>query len=255
MTRLTVLLPCYNEELALPGLLTRLTQVRSTLAPEWDLTVLVVDDGSDDGTAAAARQDRGTLPVTLVQRAENHGLGCALSTGVAWFLEHSDDDGDALAVMDADLTHPPEQLLEMLAKLDQDGSSTDIVIASRYAPGAEEHGLSAPRRGMSKLVSVGFSLLARVHGARDYSCAYRLYRREALARAREHYGAALIAEHGFTCMAELLIKLGRRGATVAEVPLRLHYELKRGASKMKVAATIWRYVVLAWHVLFNPHWR
>jgi dolichol-phosphate mannosyltransferase len=253
MARLTVLLPCYNEELALPGLLTRLIQVRSTLTPAWDLNVLVMDDGSHDGTAAVARQDRETLPVTLVQHEINRGLGFALSTGVDWFLEHSGDDGEVLAVMDADLTHPPELLTEMLAKLGQNGSS--IVIASRYAPGAEEHGLSAPRRGMSKLVSVGFSLLARVRGARDYSCAYRLYRHETLARAHEYYGDALITEHGFTCMAELLIKLGRRGATVAEVPLRLHYELKCGASKMKVAATIWRYVVLAWHVLFNPRWR
>jgi len=255
MARLTMLLPCFNEELALPGLLTRLAQVRRTLAPEWDLNVLVVDDGSDDDTAAIARQDWVDLPVTLVQHAENRGLGCALSTGVEWFLENAENAGSVLAVLDADLTHPPELLPEMLAKLDQGEGSVNVVIASRYALGAEEHGLSAPRRSMSKLVSVGFSFLARVHGARDYSCAYRLYRREALAQAREHYGPALISEHGFTCMAELLIKLGRRGVTVAEVPLRLHYELKRGASKMKVAATIWRYVVLAWHVLFNPCWR
>lgn len=257
MRQLVVLLPCYNEELALPGLLTDLAAVGSLLNTVWQLAVLVVDDGSNDRTAHIAGQGWAGLPVHLTQHAVNQGLGRALQTGITWFLNHcACEDTAVLAVMDADGTHPPELLTEMLAKLQGDpGPAYDVVIASRYVPGGEEHGLSLMRRGYSRLASAAMMICGRVQGARDYSCGYRLYRYSILKRAAEHYHGALVTESGFTCMAELLIKLWRSGAVVGEVPLKLHYELKAGASKMNVVFTIRRYFYLAWQMLFNPGWR
>ena len=129
------------------------------------------------------------------------------------------------------------------------------MIASRFVPGGEEHGLTALRRLYSRLACIALRLIAPLRGVRDYTCGYRLYDREALVRAQEKYGERLVTERSFACMAELLVKLGRSGATFAEVPLKLHYELKSGASKLNVPATIRRYVALAWQLLFNPRWR
>jgi dolichol-phosphate mannosyltransferase len=250
--RLTVALPCYNEEQALPGLLTAIATTAAGDLAHWDVQVLVVDDGSSDGTAAIARNWKGGVPVHLVQHAVNRGLGGALDTAVRTFAAEAGKD-DLLAVMDADGTHPPSLLPGMLRLLID--ANLDVVIASRYAPGGAEHGLSPLRLAYSRLASLAMRMFAPVRGARDYSCGYRVYRAPALQRALERFGDHLITERSFVCMAELLVKLGRSGARVGEVGLDLHYELKQGASKMNVPATIRRYVVFAWRALFDPRFR
>ena len=254
---LVVLLPCFNEERALPGLLARIEALGSLLPEGWEPLVLAVDDGSTDQTAAIAAGWRGRLRVVLLQHARNLGLGAALTSGIAWFLDNAAGDGGAqraLAVMDADGTHPPDLLRSML-ELTYGRPGHDVVIASRYAPGGAEHGLPLTRRLYSKLASLGVGLLAHVRGARDYTCGFRLYRAEILRAGQVRYGDGLVTERSFVCMAELLVKLARCGARVGEVPLDLHYELKGGASKMNVAATIRRYVVLAFRLLFDPRYR
>ena len=122
MARLLVLLPSFNEEQALPALLEQLATVRDELQPDWSLSVLVVDDGSSDQTAACAQAGSGELRVQLVRHGANRGLGAALRTGIEYFLEQpGDDDPQAvLAVMDADGTHPPQLLPMMLGRLKQE---------------------------------------------------------------------------------------------------------------------------------------
>jgi dolichol-phosphate mannosyltransferase len=235
MARIAVLLPCLNEEAALPGLLEQLAKLPGVEA-------LVVDDGSTDGTAAIAKEwpQRGDgLAVHLVRHAQNMGLGAALLTGIKHFT-CTLPDCTHLCVMDADGTHPPELLSLMLSRM----PPADVVIASRYAPGGEEHGLTLRRKIYSRGASLLLAMAARVKGARDYSCGYRLYSREILERGLTKFGDALVTERSFVCMAELLCKLAACGAVVDEVPLALHYELKQGASKMNVPVTIRRYVAL-----------
>jgi dolichol-phosphate mannosyltransferase len=95
-------------------------------------------------------------------------------------------------------------------------------------------------------------MVTNVPGARDYTCGFRLYRAATLRRALSAWGERLIEEAGFTCMAEVLVKLGRGGARVTEAPLVLRYDLKEGASKMKVLRTIGRYFAMARRVRSNP---
>lgn len=257
MPSLTILLPCFNEEVALPGLLRRIEALAiGGSLPGWRVSALVVDDGSLDGTARIAAGWSGPLKVDLVRHSPNRGLGEAMKSGVQRFLEVSAADPDIavpgavlLAAMDADATHPPELLPAMIEQLS--GQNYDVVIASRYAPGGGEHGLTARRRMYSRLACVALGTLTHVRGARDYTCGFRVYRREILARAAEHYGDKLICERGFVCMAELLVKLARRGARVGEIGLDLHYELKGGVSKLNVPATIRRYGVFVWRALFE----
>lgn len=257
MRRLLVVLPCFNEANSLPELLNELAIVSQRLRHQWEVSVLVVNDGSSDATPQLAADYSGDLEVRLVSHACNRGLGAALHTGIKQFLAETDARAwEALAVMDADGTHPPQLLDQLLAKLSGDGPLTgDVVIASRYTPGGEEFGLPLIRRIYSRLASWVLGAVARVHGVRDYTCGYRVYRRQALERASERYGDRLLTETSFVCMAELLIKLARSGTRFAESPLQLHYELKGGPSKMNVPVTIWRYTVLVWNVLVSPQYK
>jgi dolichol-phosphate mannosyltransferase len=243
-------LPAYNEERSLPALLERCIPVARDLESRGlRLAVLVVDDGSRDGTIAAARAFEGRLALEVVPHGVNRGLGAALRTGLTAALERAGDD-DAVATMDADNTHDPALLGEMHRRLTE--TPADLVIASRYAPGGDEVGLTPLRKVLSRGASFLLTLVAPVRGARDYTCGYRLYRAALLRRASEAWGDRMVEESGFTCMAEVLLKLGRGGARVAEAPLVLRYDLKEGASKMKVMRTIVRYFALARRIRSGP---
>ena len=136
----------------------------------------------------------------------------------------------------------------MIAKIN---AGNDLVIASRYAPGGQEVGLSWSRHVFSGGASALLRLFFPLRGARDYTCGYRAYSGALLHRAFAAYGDDLVQERGFTCMAEVLIKMGKLGARVVEVPLVLRYDLKSGPSKMNIPRTIWRYGVLITRSLFQ----
>ena len=229
---LWVLLPAYKESQNLPPLL---ADLRASLAnqpsiPIW--RVVVVDDGSKDGTSEAARGVPG-IPLDLVVHEVNRGLGGAMKTGIEHVLERAGDD-DLLASMDSDHTHPPEAIPSMVAKID---AGADLVIASRYRKGAEIHGLVWWRRLISDVASWIFRVLFPC-GARDYTCGYRVYRVSLLRWGVARYGRQFLNQQGFSVMVDVLLKLRRKARRIDEVPLILRYDRKIGASKMKVARTI-----------------
>ncbi|MDA1194022.1 MAG: glycosyltransferase [Planctomycetota bacterium] len=229
--RLWVLLPAYNEAENLPPLLEGLS---ATLAAWPDgappCRVVVVDDGSSDGTAAAARSVAG-LDVVVLVHDPNQGLGAAMRTGITHVLTHGADD-DLLVALDADNTHPTELMPGMVARA---RAGADIVIASRFQPGAEIHGLDAQRKAISEIAS--WILRIMFPGARDYTCGYRCYRVALLRWGAEHYGPAFLNQRGFSIMVDILLKLRRQASRIEEVPLILRYDRKLGASKMKVMQT------------------
>ncbi len=231
---ITVVLPAYNEEAALPPLLGSLAKLREEHLPE--LRVLVVDDGSKDATAAVVREritpDGG---LRLVPHPRNMGLSQAIQTGLEAALEEAHPD-DIIVTMDADNTHPPDLIPGMLAKL---AEGYDVVIASRYRPGAKVYGVPPHRQLFSVGMRFLFQLALPIKGVRDYSCGYRAYRAETLQRAYTHYGEDFITEQGFSCMVEILCQLSRlKPMRFAEVPLILHYDRKPSETKMRVTKTI-----------------
>jgi len=250
LATLWIALPAYNEERSLPALLERYVALRPEIERRGAaLRILVVDDGSTDGTIAAAEAFRDRLDLEVIPHGVNRNLGAALRTGLTGALERAADD-DLVATMDADNTHDPALLPRMWETLER--ADADLVIASRYAPGGDEVGLSPLRKVLSRGASFLLTLVTRVPGARDYTCGYRLYRVSLLRRAAAAWGERLIEEAGFVCMAELLVKLGLGGARVAEAPLVLRYDLKEGASKMKIMRTISRYFAMARRVRTRP---
>jgi len=236
---ITILLPAFNEEQSLPALLERITAFGQA-NPAEPYQVIVVNDGSSDATPAIAADYATRMPIHLINHDGNKGLGTAMRTGLTAAAQVT-GAADALVTMDADNTHDPALIAAMRSELNK---GYDLVIASRYQVGGREIGLSLARHIFSKGASTLLRLFFPIKGARDYTCGYRIYSGALLQRAVATYGDRLVEEQGFTCMAEILIKMARLGARVSEVPLVLRYDLKQGASKMKVGRTIRRYFVL-----------
>jgi dolichol-phosphate mannosyltransferase len=227
-------LPAYNEEPAIAALFEQLHAVFPD--PSASYRILLYNDGSTDGTVAAARAWEGRLNLEILGCAANLGLGQGLRTLVTHVARHGRPE-DILFVMDCDNTHLPRQIPEMAARLDD---ACDVVIASRFRRGARVTGVPVHRRLLSFGAAALFKVLHPCSGVLDYTCGYRGYRVGLLQRALARHGDRLVSERGFACMVELLLKLNRLGARCREVPLHLRYDLKTGASKMDVPGTTGR---------------
>lgn len=237
--RIYIGLPAYNEEIALPRLLTRIELLIAS--SQLPITVVLYNDGSTDATAPVAREWQQRLPVVVRDCAENKGLGAGLRALVEYAVTTADEK-DVLVIMDCDDTHDPVQIIEMLNAMD-DGIA-DVVIGSRFVRGATVRGVPLLRQITSWGAAALFKLILPVHGVWDYTCGYRSYRVSALKKAAAHYGARLNEEAGFACMVELLLKLNAISIPMTEVPLKLRYDLKPTESKMGVGSNIRRLLVL-----------
>lgn len=238
-TRVRVVLPAYNEQDALEKLIERIVQTLGETP--WDFDILVVDDGSSDRTVSVTRKLQEFYPVKLVCHEVNKGLGAAITTCLTRGIEGLDAD-DIVVAMDADNTHPP-QLIGQMVPMIREGY--DIVIASRFQPGGRVVGLAKHREWLSIGARVMMQTVFPIRGCRDYTCGYRAYRVGMLRDAVVRLDGKLTREEGFACMADLLLTLNGLGAVIGEVPLLLRYDFKRGASKMKIFQTVRRTLRMA----------
>ena len=231
-TRVIVVLPAYNEAGSLGLLLQRLDQ--SMHEDDIEYEIVVVDDGSTDETARIAGEYAQYVPVRLERHETNRGLGVTIRDGLKTAVSITTDE-DIIVVMDADNTHTPGLIRNMI-RVVREGA--DVVIASRYRPGSYIRGLPFQRKLLSLGARVLFQLFFPIRGVRDYTCAYRAYRALVLRDAFRRYGDDFVNQKGFQCMVDILLKLRGLDLIFREVPLILRYDLKRGASKMNVLRTI-----------------
>jgi len=229
---IVITLPAYDEELTLPPLLEAIREAMVENAIEY--RVVVVDDGSRDGTAKVVEELESEMPLTLISHGVNRGLGESIRTGLVYALREA-EDRDIIVTMDSDNTHTPGLIARMVRGIRE---GNDVVIASRYRPGAHIKGVPAYRRMLSAVGSVLFRIVFPTPNVRDFTSGYRAYRVGVLRKAFDTYGDEFIAQSGFTCMVDILLKLRRLDAIMSEVPLVLRYDLKEGVSKMLVMKTI-----------------
>ncbi len=228
-----VVLPAYNEAEGLPSLLTKIQSVFA--ANGQDYHVIVVDDASTDNTGAIASQFSFHMPVTLVQHQVNQNLPGALRSG---FIEgvRQAADGDIIVTMDGDDTHPPGVINPLIQKISE---GYDVVTASRYQAGSRVMGVPQFRILMTYGAKLLVQTIMPIPGVRDYTCGYRAYRKSVLEESMNYYGDQFVSEKGFSCMADVLLKMRRFKYAFAEVPFLLRYDHKLGDSKMAVGRTVW----------------
>ena len=231
-SRIIFALPAFNEEQTLPPLLERIQMEMAKHSADYK--VIVVDDGSTDGTANVVDQASIQMPVKLEPHKQNQGLGAAIRTGLRAAACEARPD-DIIVTMDADNTQPPELVHQMARQI---GNGYDIVVASRYQKGGKVTGLAAHRHLLSYGARWMFSMAFPIRGLRDFTSGFRAYRASLIQEAFDRFGNDLVTEPGFACMTDLMIKLRRLKPRVCEVAMVLSYGNKVGASKMRVVKTI-----------------
>jgi dolichol-phosphate mannosyltransferase len=230
-----IVVPAFNEEANVPNLMRDLAD-----RPElWrDGRIILVDDGSSDRTVEVARAHGRGLPLEVLEQVKNQGPGRAFDAGFRHALEIAGED-ELIITMESDTTSDLDALEGMLFVASQDA---DVVLASHHA-GGQLANVSRHRRFLSKAAS---SAIRRGAGldASTVSSFFRVYRSSILRAGYAEYGEGFIRERGFACKAEILIKLSRMGAQVAEVPVTLDWSRREGESKLKVLPTMAGYARL-----------
>lgn len=229
--RAVVVLPTYNEAASLRSIVSRIREA----VP--DIDVLIVDDNSPDGTGAIADELVAQDPqVHVLHRQGKEGLGVAYLAGFAWALQSG---YEVIVEMDADGSHQPGQLPDLLAALDD----ADLVIGSRWIDGGGTRNWSRAREVLSRggNAYTRFMLGIPIH---DATGGFRAFRAETLEALDLHE----VASQGYCFQVDLAWRAAQRGMRVTEVPI-VFVERETGESKMSrkiVAEALWR--VTAWGI-------
>jgi dolichol-phosphate mannosyltransferase len=229
--RALVAIPTYNEAGTIEGL------SRAVLRQDARLEVLVVDDGSPDGTGDRV-EALGEPRVHLLRRPGKAGLGSAYLAAFRWGLERG---YDVVFTMDGDGSHDPGVLPAMLAAL----ADCDMVIGSRYVPGGRIANWKIHRRILSTFGNWYTRTLLRIP-QRDCTSGYRGYRRATL-RAVDPFDTRA---SGYSFLEEMVWKVHAADLRIVEVPI-VFVDRHMGMTKIELSEI----VKAAWHVLQNARRR
>ncbi|AAZ55883.1 hypothetical protein JCM3263A_29880 [Thermobifida fusca] len=224
-SRLSVVVPTYNEAENLPVLV---EQVLALPLPE--LRLVVVDDNSPDGTGELADKLAAAHPgrITVVHRTAKDGLGRAYVAGMTRALA---DGAEFVAQMDADLSHPPFYLPQLLGTMLS--TNAGVVIGSRYVAGgslSQEWGL---RRRLLSTWANAYVKAILAMPLRDITSGFKVWRRSAL----EAIDLPSIHSSGYSFQVEMHFRAYRRGQKIVEIPI--HFEDRaEGHSKMDLAVQV-----------------
>jgi dolichol-phosphate mannosyltransferase len=235
---LYILLPAYNEERALRELIPNIsTELK---AKSFSYTILVMDDGSKDGTAALLQTLSKDHPLHILHHPVNRGYGAAIASGVAWAVQNARPE-DVVITMDADNTHSPSYILPLIQKLDE---GNGVVTASYTISGGHAYGVPWKRRVMS--FGANFLLGMRFHlpGVSTYTNGFRAFRLKALQEAYRRHGDRLVELRHFAGGTELFVKVVQCGVRAGEIPFDLHYERRGTDTKIHIPRTIQGYLKL-----------
>ncbi|GAB2912820.1 glycosyltransferase family 2 protein [Paralcaligenes ginsengisoli] len=243
-----ILLPAYNEEASLPLLMPKIKNIMEAFGEDY--RVLVCNDGSEDSTQVQLDQLTKTMPLDVIEHKINRGLGETSRDLFERAAELVTND-DVIIRLDCDDTHEPEFIPRLIKKLRE---GYDVVIASRFAPGGGQLGVSGYRAFISRGANLFMKVFFPISGLQEYSCGFRAYRGEKIKDAISFYGNNFIQLKGlgFTCTLEKLVKLKLIGARFGEEPFVLRYDQKQSASKMVGSVTTLGYLVMA--ILYHWPW-
>ncbi|TQN31851.1 dolichol-phosphate mannosyltransferase [Haloactinospora alba] len=221
----SVVVPTYNEATNLPTLVEEVLSLELTR-----LRLLIVDDGSPDGTGDVAEKLAAEYAgrVTVLHRTAKDGLGRAYVAGLTRAL---DEGAEFVAQMDADLSHPPAYLPQLLGTLLSTGAG--VAIGSRYVPGGSlSHQWGLHRRLLSGWAN---TYVKSVLGMpiRDVTAGYKMWRREAL----QALDLPSVDSNGYSFQVETHFRAYRRGQKMVEIPIHFR-DRGQGTSKMDLGVQL-----------------
>jgi len=221
MAKYSILLPTYNERENLPIIVWLLVKYLKDI----DFEVIVIDDGSPDGTLDVAKKLQeiyGAETIVLRPREKKLGLGTAYVHG----LEHA--KGDFIIIMDADLSHHPKFIPEFIKA--QKEHDYDIVTGTRYAGGGGVNGWDLKRKVISRGANFLTQMLLRP-GVSDLTGSFRLYKKEALSKC-----VSAVKSKGYVFQMEMVIRARQNSFSIGEVPIsfvdRVYGESKLGGNEI-----------------------
>jgi dolichol-phosphate mannosyltransferase len=219
--KISIVVPCYNEEAGIENLRNNLDPVVQELCEEYDVELVFVDDGSTDKTHELLQYHYANKShAKIVKHDRNRNLGAALKTG----FSHA--TGDFVAALDSDCTYSPKLFKEMLSLMDKD---TDIVTVSPYHPKGKVNNVPAYRIFLSKSVSKIYKMLL---GSKlyTYTAMVRVYRKQVVDNVTFKSNTFLgVTEH----MTNALLQ----GYKAKELPAELNVR-QFGQSKMRTMSVI-----------------
>jgi len=236
---LYIVVPVFNEAPNLERLFDGLRVVAQE-ASELDVSVVLVDDGSSDGTPNLARALGEGLELTVLTHGTNRGPGYAFGSAFA-YLASRVRSHDLVVTMEGDNTSRTELIAKMLLRAEE---GHDAVFASPYAYGGAILHTSAVRVVLSHVANAFVKEFIGVHGILTVSSFFRLYRGASLRRLQECYGERIVERDGFESMVELVMKMVYLQMSISEVPMVLDGTRRTVPSKLNTRRTVVGYFSL-----------
>jgi dolichol-phosphate mannosyltransferase len=224
MVNVLAIIPTYNESENISALLSRLDEVRKVLSSSYKIDILIVDDNSPDKTVDIAKSSQ-IQNLSVLSRVKKSGLGPAYLAGFNIGLK---GDYQFFVQMDADLSHMPEQLENLLVV----ASSKSLVIGTRWMPGGSVVNWPFHRRFISKLGTKYASFVLNLR-YKDLTSGYRVVPRQLL----EILNLNSIESKGYGFQIEVALKAHDAGFEIKQVPITF-IERENGRSKMG-AKIVW----------------
>ena len=241
MTDSIVIIPTYNEKENIEKM------IRKVFSLEKPFDLLIIDDGSPDGTAGIVKNLQTEFPdrLHLIERAGKQGLGTAYIAGFKWAMQHH---YDYIFEMDADFSHNPNDLIRLYKTCSEEG--TDLAIGSRYVCGVNVVNWPMSRIIMSYYASkyVRFISGMKIH---DTTAGFVCYRRQVL----ETIDLNTIRFKGYAFQIEMKFTARKSGFILKEIPIIFTNRVE-GVSKMSSSIfgeAFFGVIQLRWHSLFHSY--
>ncbi len=233
MISVLVVIPTYNESESIQSLLSRLDAARKVVSEMFSIDILLVDDSSPDKTAQIATS-MNLSNFSVLNRSDKSGLGPAYLAG---FKQGLNLDYQYFVEMDADLSHQPEQLVDLLKA----ATANSLVIGTRWMPGGSVVNWPKKRRWISKL-GTRYASFALNLPYKDLTSGFRVLPRQFL----ERIDFTSIETRGYGFQIEMALKAISNGFQIKQVPITF-VERENGYSKMSMAI-VWEawFMVTIW---------
>lgn len=239
-----VLLCCLNESQNLKKLLVNLGHEMQLLQRKFEIFICL--DGTVDNSLKIISEFQKFHEIRILPQLNQRGLGLAYKRLFLAAIKNSADD-DLIISLDADNTHNPEQIAEMIEHFQK--NSLDFLVASRFCNNSVMSDFPLHRQLISKFTSI---LLQKIFSVkkisgemlRDYTSGYRIYKAEKLKQLFALEKDRFITEPEFTYTAELLIKLSRLGIRIDEIAISYDYGNKIGKSKLRISRNFYRLIIM-----------